>query len=457
MDWLPKLEAQRTFFNSGATAGYAFRVGQLKRLRQALEEQEAAINAALLKDLNKTPEEIWVTEIGLVIQEINYTLKQLRLWMQPERKKTNLLNFPSSSFVYPAARGVVLVIGPWNFPLQLLLTPVVGAIAAGNCVVMKPSEHAPATAAVVAQLIKSAFPENLALVIPGEGAEIIPALMNRFRFDQVFYTGSPAVGKLIYQQAARELIPVVLELGGKDPCVVEADADLVVAARRIAVGKFTNAGQMCVCPDYLLVQESVKDKLLEQISIAIKQFYTDQPEQAYGYGRIINQKQFDRLQAYLAMGRVLQGGNSNRDQLYIEPTLLDEVPLDSPLMQEEIFGPILPVFSFKTTADALAIIARNPNPLSFYLFTASAAREKEWIGQVQFGTGCINNAAWQFSNQHLPFGGVGQSGIGAYHGKYSFDAFTHYKALLKTPTWFDPAIKYPPLKGKLKLLKWFIR
>ncbi|MFM9908922.1 MAG: aldehyde dehydrogenase family protein, partial [Chitinophagaceae bacterium] len=263
--------------------------------------------------------------------------------------------------------------------------------------------------------------------------------------------------KAIYQLAAKDLVPVTLELGGKDPCVVEADADLKVAARRIAVGKFTNAGQMCVCPDYLLVHASAKDKLISYLKESVSKFYTNDPASAYGYGKIINQKRFDKLVSYLSQGTIVMGGQTSRDTLFIAPTILENVSLDAPVMQEEIFGPILPVFSFTTGDEAIEIINRHPNPLSFYIFTASAKKEQEWIEKIQFGAGCVNNAAWQFSNHHLPFGGVGQSGMGAYHGKFTFDTFTHKKAVMKTPTWFDPAIKYPPLKGKLGLLKLFIR
>lgn len=457
MELLSVLQQQRSYFNKGNTRSFKFRHAQLLAFKKTVLKYEDQINKALQHDLKKTVEECWVTETGLLIQEINHTLKHLRDWMRPERVGTNLLNLPSSSYLYPAPRGVVLVIGPWNFPLQLLLIPVVGAIAAGNCLIIKPSEFAPATALVIEQIIEEAFTKELAFVIQGEGATVVPEMMNNFRFDHVFYTGSIPVGKAIYQLAAKDLVPVTLELGGKDPCVVEADADLKVAARRIAVGKFTNAGQMCVCPDYLLVHASAKDKLISYIKEATSKFYTNDPASAYGYGKIINQKRFDKLVSYLAQGTIVMGGQTNRDTLFIAPTILENVSLDAPVMQEEIFGPILPVFSFTTDDEAIDIINRHPNPLSFYIFTASAKKEKEWIEKIQFGAGCVNNAAWQFSNHHLPFGGIGQSGMGAYHGKYSFDTFTHKKAVMKTPTWFDPAIKYPPLKGKLGLLKLFIR
>lgn len=457
MELLPILQKQREFFNGGATRTYKFRREQLLAFKKAVLKNEDSFNNALRTDLNKTIEECWVTETGLLIQEINHTVKHLRDWMRPGRTGTNLLNLPSSSHIYPSPRGVVLIIGPWNFPLQLLLIPVVGAIAAGNCVILKPSEFAPATAAAIDKLIKETFPPELAYVVQGDGAIVVPDMMNSFRFDHIFYTGSIPVGKAIYQLAAKDLVPVTLELGGKDPCIVEADADLQVAARRIAVGKFTNAGQMCVCPDYLLVHASVKDKLVAHIKGATEKFYTNDPAEAYGYGRIINEKRFDKLVSYLSQGTIIFGGQHNRATLFIAPTILEDVPLDAPVMQEEIFGPILPVFTFSREDEAIDIINRHPNPLSFYIFTGSRKKEEQWIDKIQFGAGCVNNAAWQFSNHHLPFGGVGQSGMGAYHGKYTFDTFTHKKAVMKTPTWFDPAVKYPPLKGKLGLLKLFIR
>lgn len=452
-----QLQLMRRFFDSGVTRPLAFRRQQLLAFRDHLKKYEQEIYDALYTDLKKVPEESWFTENGLLMQEINHTLKHLRSWMQPQRVPTNLVNLPSASRLYPAPLGVVMVIGPWNFPLQLLLIPVAGAIAAGNCVVVKPSELAPATAAIVEKLIRESFPQELAFVVQGDGATVVPQMMNQFRFDHVFYTGSIGVGKSIYQLAAKDLVPVTLELGGKDPCVVERDASLKVAARRIVLGKFSNAGQMCVSPDYLLVHAEVKEELVGLMKKYIRQFYGENPAQTYGYNKIINERRFDRLLSYLQQGRLLHGGEHDRSQLYIGPAILDQVAPDAPVMQEEIFGPILPVFEFREMEEALSVIRRNPNPLSFYVFTGSRQREQEWIGAVQFGAGCVNNAALQFTNHHLPFGGIGQSGIGSYHGKKTFDCFTHYKSVMKTPAWFDPGLKYPPLKGKMKWLKFFIR
>ncbi len=452
-----QLENMRRYFQTGATQSYAFRKEQLLKLKKAILKYEKELNEALYADLKKSEEETWVTETGFLLTEINATIKQLKTWMRPEVVSTNLLNLPSSSHIYKEPLGTVLVIGPWNYPLQLLLTPVVGAIAAGNCVVIKPSEFAPHTAAVNEKIIKEAFPPESVLYVQGDGAMIIPEMMEAFRFDHVFYTGSTVVGKLIYQLAAKELVPVTLELGGKSPCVVDEDANLEVAARRIALTTFSNAGQMCVAPDYLLVHQSVKEKFVDLFIHAIKKFFGDQPEDSYNFGKIINEKQFDRLVGYLSSGTIVHGGRHDKSRLFIEPTVLENVAMDSPVMTNEIFGPIVPVIPFGSKEEALKIIDQNRNPLAFYIFTTSKKNEEWWLSQVPFGGGCVNNASWHLTNHYLPFGGRGFSGTGAYHGKHSFLTFTHQKAVMKTPTWFDPAVKYPPFKGKLKLFKLVIR
>jgi len=451
------LESLRNFFGSGETKSYPFRKEQLQKLKNAVLKHEQDLYDALYTDLKKNKEEAWVTEIGFLIAEINAALKNLRSWMKPVQAKTNLVNFPSSSFVLHEPLGVVLIIGPWNYPLQLLFTPLMGAIAAGNCAVLKSSEFAPATSHIMKQIIKEAFPEEYVLFVEGDGREVISQMMNDFVFDHIFYTGGTEVGKIIYQMAAKNLVPVTLELGGKSPCLVESDANIKVAARRIVVTKFSNAGQMCVTPDYVLVNASMKDKLIEELKKCIQQFYSEDPSTDYNYGKIINQKQFNRIVNYLKEGNIIYGGKYDKSKLYIEPTLIHNVSLESPLMQEEIFGPILPIISFETKQDALNIISQNKNPLSCFVFTESKANEKFWLQHVAFGGGCINNASWHLTNHYLPFGGRGFSGIGNYHGKYSFETFSHKKAIMKTPTWFDPVIKYPPFKGKLKLFKWIIK
>lgn len=454
---LSQLNAMSNYFNSGATKSYSFRKEKLLQLKTSLLKYENEIYAALDADLKKNKEEVWVAETGIVLAELNTAIKHLHTWMKPERAATNLVNLPSSSFVMHEPLGVVLIIGPWNYPLQLLFNPLIGAIAAGNCVVLKPSEFAPASAAVMKKIIEDIFPPEYILYAEGDGAAVVPAMMNNFSFAHVFYTGSTAVGKIIYKMAAERLVPVTLELGGKSPCIVESDANLSVAARRIASIKFSNAGQMCVAPDYILVHQSVKDVFVLKMKQCIEDFYSSNPAADYHYGKMINEKQFDRVVAYIAQGNILHGGKTDRTKLYIEPTIMDNVSMDSSIMQEEIFGPVLPVITFTNDDEVKNIIAQNPNPLAFYVYTSSKQKEKYWLENIAFGGACVNNSAWHLTNHNLPFGGRGFSGTGAYHGKYSFLTFSHSKAVMKTPTWIDPSIKYPPFKGKLGLFRKLIR
>lgn len=447
----------RAYFESGITLPYAFRVRQLQLLKEAVIKYEDRIAAALHTDLGKSPEEAYAAETGLVLSAIRQAGKNLRKWMKPQRAKTDLVNLTSSSRIYRDPLGVVFIIAPWNYPFQLLLIPLVGAIAGGNGVVLKPSELAPATAEMVQNLIREIYPPEYIRVLQGEGAVVVPAAIASFRFDHIFYTGSAAVGKAVYQQAAKDLVPVTLELGGKSPAVVEADADLRIAARRIVLGKFLNAGQTCVAPDYLLVHESIREQFSNILGETLTAFFGEDPKESPSYGRIINTHRFDILAAYLSEGRVLFGGRADRAERYIAPTLIEGVSLDSPLMAQEIFGPILPLFGFRTDDEALAIIKKNPDPLAFYIFTSHKGKGMRWVKKINFGGGCINNAGLHFTNPYLPFGGVGASGIGAYHGKYTFDIFTHPKPVMRTPVWFDPGIKYPPYQGKLKWIKRLIR
>jgi aldehyde dehydrogenase (NAD+) len=447
----------RTYFESGVTRPYGFRKEKLLALRREVIRREQEIAEALHLDLKKNPEEAYGTETGLLLAEINMALKNLHRWMQPSRVATNLVNLPSTSRIYRDPLGVVLIIAPWNYPFQLSLIPLVGAIAGGNGAVVKPSEMAPATAEVIEKIISSIFEPAWVRVVQGDGATVVPQLMKSFRFDHIFYTGSIPVGRSIYQQAAADLVPVTLELGGKTPVIVEADADIPVAARRIAFGKFLNAGQTCIAPDYLLLHRSVRDRFLENFEKVVKNFYRSDAASSRDYGKIINQARFDKLVGYLSCGRILAGGEYDRPSLYIAPTVIDRVAPDAPVMKEEVFGPILPVFDFESDQDALSLIRQHPNPLSFYVFTSSRERERFWIGAVPFGNGCVNNTVWQFANHHLPFGGIATSGVGSYHGRFTFDTFTHPKAVMKTPVWPDPKVKYPPFLGKLRWFKLFIR
>ncbi len=453
MQYEATLQSLRSFFNTGATKPAQARSAALQKLKAAIQLHEQDIYTALFTDLHKSPEECWISENGFAIAEIDAALKHLKKWMKPEKVSSELSSFPSKSYVYKEPLGVVLIIAPWNYPLNLLFSPLIGAIAAGNCVVLKPSEFAPATAAIMRKIIEEVFLPNQVAYIEGRGEEVIPAMMDNFRFDHVFYTGSTQVGTKIYEAAAKKLSPVTLELGGKSPCIIEEDASLQVAARRLVFAKFLNAGQTCVAPDYVLVHQKVMEKFLPLLQETITDFYGGDASKSYDYGRIINDQQFDRLTKYLQHATVAYGGRHNKLEKYIEPTLVTGVTMDQDIMQEEIFGPILPLITFENLQDAKEIIDQNKNPLAFYLFTQSSNKEAEWLNAIPFGGGCINNAAYHLANKNLPFGGRGNSGIGHYHGRFSFDCFSHKKAVLKTATWLDLSVKYPSFKGKLSMLK----
>lgn len=447
----------RARVTSGETHSYEQRRDRLLRLRKALLDHETALYEALYKDLRKSREEVWASEIGLVLAELNEAIGSLKSWMSRRKVRTNLLNWPSKSYIQPEPLGLVLIIAPWNYPAQLLFNPLTAALAAGNLAVLKPSEFTPATEQVMRSIVEQAFSSDEVLYVSGDGATVVPDLMQSFTFDHVFYTGSTTVGRIIYKMAADKLVPVTLELGGKSPTVIESDANLRVAARRITAMKFLNGGQTCVAPDYVLVHASVRDRFIEEMKSAIAAFYTSDPRQSESFGRIVNARQFDRLVKYLQDSKVLHGGRHEREDLFIEPTLLQEVSLDSAVMNEEIFGPLLPILTYQTSEEALSIISRHPNPLAFYVFTEDRSRSDRWLAAVPAGGACVNNASWHLSNSRLPFGGRGASGLGAYHGKHGFDVFSHRKSVMDTPTWFDPSIKYPPLTGRLGLLKKMVR
>jgi len=447
----------RRSVETGDTLSIEFRKYLLISLRDSIIKYEEQIYEALYKDLKKSREEAYATEIGQLLSEIRITLKNIHKWSAPQPVKTNLLNFPSSSKIIRDPLGVVLIIAPWNYPFLLLLKPLIGAIAGGNTVMLKPSELASSSSSLLEKMIRETFSRRYVSIVCGDGRKTVQPLMEIFRFDHVFYTGSTSVGKIIYQLAAQRLTPVTLELGGKSPVVVEKDASIAIAAKRIALGKFINAGQTCVAPDYLLVHSSVKTRFLQKLQESIKNFYGPDPKESNSYGRIVNEKSFDRLMSYLDGVKILYGGIHERQTLFISPTIIEEMAPDAAIRQEEIFGPVLPVFTYENMNDALELIAENPSPLAFYVFTQDPNLAKSWINKMSFGGGCVNNTIWQLSNHHLPFGGIGCSGIGAYHGKQSFERFTHAKPVMSTPTWFDPGIKYPPFDGKLKWFKKMIR
>lgn len=449
-------KSQQTFFESGATLPYAFRKAQLKKLKQGIKKYEGDILDALHKDMRKHPVEAYGSEVGFIYVEIDHVLDNLARWMHPREVTSPLEHYPSHSKILRSPLGLTLIIAPWNYPFQLLMGPLVGAIAGGNCAVLKPSELAPATASVMERLISETFDPAYITLLQGDGSQVIPALM-AYRFDHVFFTGSATVGKKIMEMAVPHLTPVTLELGGKSPCVVDDRVNVKVAARRIVWGKFWNAGQTCVAPDYVLVHSRVKAALIAAMEQAIVQYYGEDPAQSPDYARIINVRRFDVLQDYLQQGQVVHGGRADRDSLYIAPTLLEEVEWESPLMQEEIFGPILPVISFNGLPEAIEMIRRHPYPLSLYIFSRRASTRKMLEERLRFGGGCVNNTLVHLTNPELPFGGVGHSGMGQYHGRFSFETFTHPKGIMRTGTWLDVPVKYAPFKNKLKYVKMLVK
>lgn len=455
--FLKNAEKQKTFFLSGATRPASFRIEKLKTLKASIQRHEKEIFDALHADMKKPPFEAYASEIGFLYDEVNYAIRHLRSWMKPQRVRTPILHFPSSSYIRRDPLGVVLIIAPWNYPVQLILTPLIAAVAAGNCVVVKPSEFAPASSAIVETIIKECFAPEHVTTIQGEGHDVIPMMMSQFRFDHIFYTGGVSVAKRISAEAAKDLIPVTLELGGKSPCIVDEDCDLKVAAKRIVWGKFFNAGQTCISPDYILVNRKVKKELLELLQKTMVEFYGNDPAPDSDIARIIDERHFTRLIELLKNGPILHGGRSDKDKLFIQPTLIEITGLDHPLMQEEIFGPILPVLEFGDIDEAMRMIRQHPYPLSLYLFTTNKDCEKRITEGVHFGGGAVNNTLVHFANSNLPFGGVEYSGTGAYHGKYGFDIFSHRKSITKSGTWLDIPIKYPPYKGKLKWIRMFLR
>lgn len=451
-------QQKRDFFATGATRSYAFRLDQLQRLETMLSRHEAEWVAALYADLGKPYFEAYTAEIALVHEEIQLAKQNLRQWMAPRQVPTPLILEPASSWIHEVPLGVVLIIGPWNYPLQLLLLPLVGALAAGNCAVLKPSEEAGHTAALLARLVGEYFGEDCVSVIQGAGAVVGPLLLATERFDHVFFTGSAPVGRQLAVQAARQLIPVTLELGGKSPVIVDRNVPLAVTARRIAWAKFFNAGQTCVSPDYVLVHAAVREELVAQLKHCIREFFGPEPAASESYGRIINEKRFDVLCGYLQEGRILAGGQHERRTRYLAPTLLDSIPAGAAVMQEEIFGPILPVIEVAELAEAAAFVQRRPQPLALYLFTDDAELERRFIDGVDFGGGCVNNCMLHLLNPHLPFGGVGLSGLGRYRGHHTFALFSHQKAVVKSGLRFDPPLRYPPYgEGKTAWVKRLFR
>ncbi|WP_066398662.1 aldehyde dehydrogenase [Neobacillus mesonae] len=446
---------QKSFFRSDKTKDITFRINALQTLRKAIKNHEAELMQALQADLNKSEFEAYSTEIGFVLEELRYTASHLQSWVRPEKVKTPLTHIGSNSYIYSEPYGVALIISPWNYPFQLAIAPLIGAIAAGNCAVMKPSELTPKTSEVLEKLIRECFPEEFIAVVQG-GVETSQALLNG-KFDYIFFTGSVPVGKIIMEAAAKQLIPVTLELGGKSPCIVHEDANLKIAAKRIAWGKYTNAGQTCIAPDYLYLHTNVQEEFLQYLKAAIVELYSSEPLNNPNFTRIVSKRHFERLAAFLNNGKVYVGGKTNPEKLSIEPTVLTKISWDDSIMEDEIFGPILPVLEYSELSEVIEGIHEHPKPLSLYLFTENNSIQEKLLNSVSFGGGCVNDTVYHFASPHLPFGGVGPSGIGAYHGKGSFDTFSHKKSILKQTTRFDIPFRYPNVKNGLKKIKMFMK
>lgn len=449
------IHKQRSFFHSGVTKDLDYRIDALRRLRRLLLEREGEAYTALRNDLRKPEFEAYGSEIGFVLNEIRTAVSRLHAWARPKRVRTPLVLFPATSMVIPEPYGVVLIISPWNYPLMLALSPLVGAVAAGNCAVVKPSEVSPHTSAFVSKLIRDSFPEEHVAAVEG-GPETSRRLL-RERFDFILYTGGSRIAHEVMKAAAVHLTPVALELCGKSPAIVDHDVDIKQAAKRIVWGKFFNAGQTCIAPDYVIAHVCIKDSLVTEMTRCITEFYGRNVSQSPDYGRIINLRHFNRLRSLMKRGRVIAGGGSSKKDLFIEPTIIDGVSWTDPIMQEEIFGPLLPVLGFESFDQMVESIRNLPKPLSLYIFSKNRKRQKQVVNSISFGGGCINETLSHFANPRLPFGGIGESGTGQYHGKHSFDLFSHQKSIVKKPTWLDIPIRYPPYQGKLGLVKKILR
>ena len=453
LDLVQLCQHQKQYFDEGKTRSLSFRIGQLKKLRSIILANEQEIENALFNDLHKSSFEAFGSEVGQVLKEIDFAISKLKKWTAPQSVSTPLMFFPSSSKIYRDPLGTVLIIGPWNYPFLLLFAPLISAIAGGNAIILKPSEEAPHSAALIENIVSTNFAANYISVIQGVGAEVIPSLLEGFTFDHIFFTGSTSVGQKIMELAAKTLTPVTLELGGKSPCIVDSSANLDYAAKKIAWSKIMNAGQTCVAPDYVLVHKSIKDVLIEKLKLNFKNMLGSDPSKSPDYGRIINVKRFQKLISFLKEGKIVSGGRHSEQDLYIEPTILDQVSIQDHVMTEEIFGPILPILTYENRDEVVDWVEKNPFPLSLYIYADDKEVSDFYISRLRFGGCCINNGLIHLGNPNLPFGGVGPSGTGQYHGKYGFENFTRPKAIMYSKSWFDLPIWYAPFGNKVKLLK----
>ncbi len=446
------LSIQRAYFETGVTLPCSDRRRALRNLETSILRHKEALLAALQQDLGKSKTEGYISEIGLLLREIRYIRKRLSGWMRPERRRTPLSNFPGRQWVERHPYGVVLVLSPWNYPVLLTLSPLVGALAAGNCCVLKPSELAPATSEVVATLIEECFPKAYVSVVNG-GIEVSQELLEQ-PFNYIFYTGNGRVGRYVMERAAQHLTPVTLELGGKSPVIVTRTASLRQAARRIVFGKYLNCGQTCIAPDYILVEACVHAEFVQYLQEEIESQYGEHPLRNRHYGHIIHTGHYERLKGLLLPDKVVWGGETNDETLQISPTLLDNVPADALIMQEEIFGPLLPILEVENVEAAINFVRSRPHPLALYLFTKEKMWENHVMHELSFGGGCINDVLSHIASVNLPFGGVGASGMGAYHGRSSFNTFSHTKSILKRGTWWDPRFRYAPYSA---FTRWLLR
>lgn len=450
------IRQQRDYFATGATRPYAFRKAQIQKIMELLVTYENEILEALYADLGKHPEEAYSTEIGVTLAEARHTLQHLKEWMEPQQAETSLLHFPGKSRIWPEPYGVTFIIAPWNYPVQLLISPLLGAVAAGNTAILKPSELAPATSQVLAKMINSHFSPGYIYACEG-GPEVTSAYLE-LPMDYIFFTGGTEIGRIVYQAAARHLTPVTLELGGKNPCVVHEDASIQSAARRIAWSKVLNCGQVCVSADTLYLHESRKEEFVKAWKYYMTQWFPEGALHDGSYGKIINEKHFRRLQDYLSNGNIIAGGGYDETRLKIEPTLLEQVSPDAAMMQEEIFGPLLPVITYRSLDEVYPLIRKNAKPLASYIFTNSRKTARQFLREVPSGGAAVNEVIMQLVSTSLPFGGVGNSGTGAYHGKYSFDTFSHHKGVLLRYPLPDVPLRFPPYrKSRLGFLKFLMR
>jgi len=445
------IQAQRDLFATQKTKEVSFRKKALKRLQKEIILREDEIAEAIYRDFKKPKFETLAAETQFVLADIKHTLNKLDFWAQPEKVGSTLMNWPSSDYIYNEPYGAVLIISPWNYPFQLAIAPLIGAIAAGNTAVVKPSELTPNTARIISEIIKTVFEPEYVTVVEG-GVEISQKLLAE-KWGYIFFTGSTRVGQIVYESAAKHLTPVTLELGGKNPCIVDETAAIATAAKRIAWGKFLNAGQTCIATDYILVHRSVKEKLVSALRESITGFYGENVENSPDYARTVNEKHYSGLKELLKGEQILFGGQSNDTDNYLAPTLVNEPKMDSKLMEGEIFGPILPIISYENEADIDRHIMNYGKPLATYVFSKRKSFQNKIISKYSFGGGAINDTVIQITNKKLPFGGVGSSGIGAYHGKTSFEIFSHQKAIIKKGTWLDPPLRYPPYNLPMKFVK----